>query len=56
MTVFLDDHLDEFFARPRPVRPVTPPAPGWLWAAGELAMTAAELAEWNIARIGRRGA
>jgi D-alanyl-D-alanine carboxypeptidase len=37
-----------------PVRPVTPPAPGWLWAAGELAMTAAELAEWNIARIERR--
>jgi D-alanyl-D-alanine carboxypeptidase len=36
-----------------PVRPVTPPAPGWLWAAGELAMTAAELAEWNIARIER---
>jgi D-alanyl-D-alanine carboxypeptidase len=36
-----------------PVRPATPPAPGWLWAAGELSMTAAELAEWNIARIER---
>jgi D-alanyl-D-alanine carboxypeptidase len=36
-----------------PVRPARPPAPGWLWAAGELAMTAAELAEWNIARIER---
>jgi CubicO group peptidase (beta-lactamase class C family) len=36
-----------------PVRPARPPAPGWLWAAGELSMTAAELAEWNIARIER---
>ena len=36
-----------------PVRPVTPTAPGWLWAAGELSMSAAELAEWNIARIER---
>lgn len=36
-----------------PVRPARPPAPGWLWAAGELSMTAAELAEWDIARIER---
>jgi D-alanyl-D-alanine carboxypeptidase len=36
-----------------PVRPAKPPAPGWFWAAGELAMSAAELAEWNIARIER---
>ncbi len=37
-----------------PVRPATPPAKGWLWAAGELSMTAAELAEWDLARIERR--
>lgn len=36
-----------------PVRLVAPTAPGWTWAAGGLAMTAAELAEWNIARIER---
>jgi D-alanyl-D-alanine carboxypeptidase len=36
-----------------PVRPVKAPAPGWTWAAGEIAMTAAELSEWNIARIER---
>ncbi len=36
-----------------PVRPVTPPAPGWLYAAGELSMTAADLARWDIARIDR---
>lgn len=36
-----------------PVRPVTPPAQGWLWAAGEMAVTAADLAKWNIARLNR---
>ncbi|MCY7338432.1 MAG: beta-lactamase family protein [Sphingomonas bacterium] len=36
-----------------PVRAVTPAAPGWLYAAGELSMTAADLAKWNIARIDR---
>jgi CubicO group peptidase (beta-lactamase class C family) len=36
-----------------PVRPVTPPARGWLYAAGELSMTAADLAKWDIARINR---
>ena len=36
-----------------PVRAATPPADGWLWAAGELSMTAAELATWDIARINR---
>ena len=36
-----------------PVRPVTPAARGWLWAAGELAMTAEDLAKWNGARIER---
>jgi CubicO group peptidase (beta-lactamase class C family) len=34
-----------------PVRPATPAADGWLWAAGELAMTASDLAKWDIARI-----
>ncbi|UYY58828.1 serine hydrolase domain-containing protein [Sphingomonas sp. S2-65] len=36
-----------------PVRPAKPAAPGWLWAAGELAMTASDLAKWDIARIDR---
>ncbi|HEY7959457.1 MAG TPA: serine hydrolase domain-containing protein [Sphingomicrobium sp.] len=36
-----------------PVRPVIPPAPGWLYAAGELSMTAEDLAKWDIARINR---
>ena len=36
-----------------PVRVATPPAKGWLWAAGELSMTAAELAAWDIARMNR---
>ena len=36
-----------------PVRPVTPPGRGWLYAAGELSMTAEDLAKWDIARINR---
>jgi len=36
-----------------PVRPATPPARGWLYAAGDLSMSAADLAKWNIARINR---
>lgn len=36
-----------------PVRPARPPAPGWLWAAGDIAISAADLAEWDIARIER---
>lgn len=36
-----------------PVRPATPAAPGWLYAAGEFAMSAEDLAKWNIARIER---
>lgn len=36
-----------------PVRPVTPPGRGWLYAAGELSMTAEDLAKWDIARITR---
>ena len=36
-----------------PVRPVVPAAAGWLYAAGELAMTAEDLARWDIARLDR---
>ena len=36
-----------------PVRVAQPPARGWLYAAGELSMTAADLARWDIARIDR---
>ncbi|HWU96122.1 MAG TPA: serine hydrolase, partial [Sphingomonas sp.] len=31
-----------------------PAAHGWLWAAGELAMSASDLAKWDIARIDRK--
>jgi D-alanyl-D-alanine carboxypeptidase len=37
-----------------PVRPAQPPAKGWLWAAGELSMSAESLAKWDIARIDRK--
>lgn len=37
-----------------PVRPVVQPARGWLWAAGEAAVTAGDLAKWNIARLNRK--
>ncbi len=36
-----------------PVRVETPAANGWLYAAGELSMTAEDLAKWNIARMNR---
>ena len=36
-----------------PVRIAQPPASGWLYAAGELSMTAADLAKWDIARLNR---
>jgi CubicO group peptidase (beta-lactamase class C family) len=36
-----------------PVRPETPTAPGWLYAAGELAMSAEDLARWDVARLDR---
>ncbi len=36
-----------------PVRAVTPAAPGWLYAAGDLSMSAADLAKWDIARLDR---
>jgi hypothetical protein len=35
------------------VRIAQPPARGWLYAAGELSMTAADLAKWDIARLDR---
>jgi CubicO group peptidase (beta-lactamase class C family) len=36
-----------------PVRPEKPAAYGWLFAAGELAMSASDLAKWDIARMNR---
>jgi len=36
-----------------PVRIVRPPARGWLYAAGELSMSAGDLAKWDIARMNR---
>jgi CubicO group peptidase (beta-lactamase class C family) len=36
-----------------PVRVETPAAPGWLYAAGELSMSASDLATWDIARMDR---
>jgi CubicO group peptidase (beta-lactamase class C family) len=36
-----------------PVRVEAPAAAGWLYAAGELSMSAADLAKWNIARLDR---
>jgi len=37
-----------------PVRVEKPAASGWLFAAGELAMSAGDLAKWNIARMERK--
>jgi D-alanyl-D-alanine carboxypeptidase len=36
-----------------PVRPGPGESDGWVFAAGDLAMTASELAKWNIARLTR---
>ncbi len=36
-----------------PVRVAQQPGRGWLYAAGELSMTAADLAKWDIARLNR---
>jgi CubicO group peptidase (beta-lactamase class C family) len=36
-----------------PVRIAQPPASGWLYAAGELSMTAEDIAKWDIARMNR---
>ncbi len=36
-----------------PVRAAPPPADGWLFAAGELSMTAGDLAKWDVARLDR---
>ena len=37
-----------------PLRPATSTGPGWMAGAGELAMTASDLAKWDIAMINRR--
>jgi CubicO group peptidase (beta-lactamase class C family) len=36
-----------------PVRVARPAAAGWLYAAGELAMSASDVAKWDIARLNR---
>ncbi|MCP3733331.1 beta-lactamase family protein [Sphingomonas sp. RP10(2022)] len=36
-----------------PVRVAPPPADGWLFAAGELSMSAGDLAKWDVARLNR---
>ena len=36
-----------------PIRKAASPARGWLYAAGELSMSAEDLAKWDIARINR---
>ena len=36
-----------------PIFTITPPGRGWLFAGGELTMTASELARWDIARLDR---
>jgi D-alanyl-D-alanine carboxypeptidase len=37
-----------------PPRPVAPLGPGWMFAAGELAMTPSDLARWDIAFLQKR--
>jgi CubicO group peptidase (beta-lactamase class C family) len=37
-----------------PVRPTAGEQAGWVFAAGDLALTPSELAKWNIARLDRR--
>src|SRR6202008_635368 len=36
-----------------PLRPAPDAGPGWMWGAGELAMTASDLAKWDICIIRR---
>lgn len=36
-----------------PLRPAIPTGAGWMWGAGELAMTPRDLAKWDIAMIDR---
>jgi len=36
-----------------PLRPAIPTGPGWMYGAGELAMTASDLARWDISVIDR---
>jgi D-alanyl-D-alanine carboxypeptidase len=37
-----------------PVRPIIVPGENWMFATGELAMSATDLAKWNVARIERK--
>jgi len=37
-----------------PIHTITPPGRGWLFAGGELTMTASDLAKWDIARLDRQ--
>jgi D-alanyl-D-alanine carboxypeptidase len=37
-----------------PLRPAIPTGAGWMWGAGELAMTARDLAKWDVSMIERR--
>jgi D-alanyl-D-alanine carboxypeptidase len=37
-----------------PLRPALPTGPGWMWGAGELAMTASDLTKWDRAMIEKR--
>lgn len=36
-----------------PLHPATPTGPGWMYGAGELSMTASDLAKWDLAMIRR---
>jgi hypothetical protein len=49
----LDDAIGTHRYALGPVRGTTPTAPGWLFAMGDLAMTPADLAKWNVARLTR---
>jgi len=37
-----------------PLRPAIPTGAGWMWAAGELAMTPSDLAKWDISIIDKK--
>ena len=36
-----------------PVRPITQPGAGWMYAMGDMALSAEDLAKWNLARLNR---
>jgi len=37
-----------------PLRPALSTGPGWMWGAGELAMTARDLAKWDVSMIAQK--